>query len=385
MKALHFGAGNIGRGFIGKLLADSQIDVIFADVNQAVIDLLNQTRSYPVKIVGEQSRIEQVRSVSGVNSRDENALIPLFNQVDLITTAVGPDVLKIIAKTIAQGLTARFNAGNQQAINIIACENRVRASSLLKEQVFAYLSPAEQQQAQKRVGFVDSAVDRIVPPVQASTDKPLLVTVEEFSEWIVDKTQFKGEIPAIKGMELSDNLMAFVERKLFTLNTGHAVTAYAGKLKGYQFVRQAIEDTDIYAFVKAVMQESGAVLIQRYQFDPKAHAAYIDKILKRFANPYLQDEVDRVGREPLRKLSPNDRLIKPLQGALAYQLPHQHLIQAVAYALAYRNEQDPQAIELAHALRQQGVAETLYHYTQLSDPALVQAITQAYNKLQYNQ
>lgn len=382
MKALHFGAGNIGRGFIGKLLADSNIEVIFADVNQRVIDLLNQQQSYPVKIVGEQAKIEQVKQVSGVNSSDENAIVELFNQVDLITTAVGPNVLKIIAQTIAKGLTARFNAGNTHPINIIACENMVRGTSFLKEQVFNYLSQEKQQQAEQLVGFVDSAVDRIVPPVNAPADQPLLVTVEEFSEWIVDQTQFKGEIPQIQGMELTDNLMAFVERKLFTLNTGHAVTAYTGKLKGYQFVRQAIEDSNIQQFVKAVMQESGAVLIKRYQFDPQAHAAYIEKILKRFANPYLQDDVDRVGREPLRKLSPNDRLIKPLRGTLEYNLPNQHLIQAIATALLYRNPQDPQAIELANSLQQNGVAQTITNYTELQQPSIVQAIADAYNRLQ---
>ena len=83
----------------------------------------------------------------------------------------------------------------------------------------------------------------------------MLVTVEEFSEWIVDETQFKGQIPAIGGMEKTNNLMAFVERKLFTLNTGHVTTSYFGKLKGYRFVKESIEDEGIKADVRATMQE----------------------------------------------------------------------------------------------------------------------------------
>ena len=351
MQALHFGAGNIGRGFIGKLLADSGVRVIFADVNDKVIDLLKTQGGYHVKIVGDTlNTVEKVTNVTGVNSKDESAIIALFNDVELVTTAVGPTVLKIIAATIAKGLTARFASGNDKPLNIIACENMVRGTTFLKEQVFSHLSPELQAQTEKLVGFVDSAVDRIVPPVQADDSDPLLVTVEEFSEWIVDKTQFKGEIPNIKGMEQTDNLMAFVERKLFTLNTGHAVTAYCGKSKGYQFVKESIEDENIKAFVKAVMQESGAVLVKRYGFDPQAHAAYIEKILKRFANPYLVDDVDRVGREPLRKLSYNDRLIKPLRGTLEYVLPNDNLIRAIATALHYRNENDPQALELQQSL-----------------------------------
>ena len=381
MQALHFGAGNIGRGFIGKLLADSGVQVIFADVNDTVIDLLKSQGGYNVKIVGDSvNTVEKVSNVSAVNSKDENALIALFNEVDLVTTAVGPNVLKIISATIAKGLTARFAAGNNKPLNIIACENMVRGTTFLKEQVFAHLSPEWQTKAEQYVGFVDSAVDRIVPPVQTDEKDPLLVTVEEFSEWIVDQTQFKGDIPKINGMELTDNLMAFVERKLFTLNTGHAVTAYYGKAKGYQWVKESIEDENVKAFVKAVMQESGAVLIKRYGFDPQAHAAYIEKILKRFANPYLADDVDRVGREPLRKLSYNDRLIKPLRGTLEYGLPNDNLIRAVAVALSYRNANDPQALELTQAL-QQDVEAAVRKYTELQDEAVLSKISQTYRSL----
>lgn len=382
MKALHFGAGNIGRGFIGKLLADSGVEVIFADVNEKVIDQLKAQRSYHVKIVGDSiNTVENVTNITGVNSKDENALIDLFKNVDLVTTAVGPNVLKIIARTIAKGLIARFAAGNNMPLNIIACENMVRGTTFLKEQVFTHLTPEQQAEAEKLVGFVDSAVDRIVPPVQADESDPLLVTVEEFSEWIVDETQFKGQIPAIGGMEKTNNLMAFVERKLFTLNTGHATTSYFGKLKGYRFVKESIEDEGIKADVKATMQESGAVLIKRYGFDPQAHAAYIEKILKRFANPFLVDDVDRVGREPLRKLSYNDRLIKPLRGTLEYGLPNQHLINAIAAALAYRNEQDLQALELAKSLAENGVAQTVRKYTELQDEAVIERIITAYQAI----
>lgn len=382
MKALHFGAGNIGRGFIGKLLADSGIQVIFADVNDQVIDLLKSQQAYNVKIVGDSiNAIEKVENVTGVNSKDESAVLEYFKSVDMVTTAVGPTVLKIIASTIAKGIVLRFTSGNETPLNIIACENMVRGTTFLKDEVFNHLPKEWQMKAEQLVGFVDSAVDRIVPPVQVDESDPLLVTVEEFSEWIVDKTQFKGDIPNIKGMELTDNLMAFVERKLFTLNTGHAVTAYFGKVKGYPFVKESIEDAQIKAFVKAVMQESGAVLIQRYGFDATAHSAYIEKILKRFANPYLVDDVDRVGRQPLRKLSYNDRLIKPLRGTLEYGLPNENLINAIAYALTYRSDDDPQAVELAQSLAENGIIATLQKYTELQDQGLLQQIATAYESI----
>ncbi|ELH4195854.1 mannitol-1-phosphate 5-dehydrogenase [Vibrio cholerae] len=363
--AVHFGAGNIGRGFIGKLLADANIAVTFADVNEPLVDQLSHQQEYKVKVVGSECKMETVSHVTAVNSASE-ALIERIIKTDLVTTAVGPTVLDIIAKTIAKGLSARFAAGNTQPLNIIACENMVRGTTHLKQQVYQFLTTEEQQQADALVGFVDSAVDRIVPPLQAANDDPLEVTVESFSEWIVDEQQFKGEIPQIEGMEKTDNLMAFVERKLFTLNTGHCVTAYLGCLKGHRTIREAIEDPSIHAQVKQAMQESGEVLIRRYGFDRALHNAYIEKILTRFANPYLVDEVDRVGRQPLRKLSANDRLIKPLLGTIEYGLPNGMLLKGIAAALKYRNSNDPQAVELQQSIEKEGVRSTLARYTGLA-------------------
>ncbi|EKF9809385.1 mannitol-1-phosphate 5-dehydrogenase [Vibrio cholerae] len=379
--AVHFGAGNIGRGFIGKLLADADIAVTFADVNEPLVDQLSHQQEYKVKVVGSECKMETVSHVTAVNSASE-ALIERIIKTDLVTTAVGPTVLDIIAKTIAKGLSARFAAGNTQPLNIIACENMVRGTTHLKQQVYQFLTTEEQQQADALVGFVDSAVDRIVPPLQAANDDPLEVTVESFSEWIVDEQQFKGEIPQIEGMEKTDNLMAFVERKLFTLNTGHCVTAYLGCLKGHRTIREAIEDPSIHAQVKQAMQESGEVLIRRYGFDRALHSAYIEKILSRFANPYLVDEVDRVGRQPLRKLSANDRLIKPLLGTIEYSLPNGMLLKGIAAALKYRNSSDPQAVELQQNIEKEGVRSTLARYTGLAaDSIEAQQIEALYQQM----
>lgn len=364
MKALHFGAGNIGRGFIGKLLADAGVEVTFADVNEEVVNGLIERNEYPVKVVGAECKVEMVTGVSALNSTSPE-VIDAIVAADLVTTAVGPTVLKIISGTIAQALELRVEMGVTTPLNIIACENMVRGTSQLKDAVFEKLSDNVKSQVEEFVGFVDSAVDRIVPPAEAGEKDPLAVTVETFSEWIVDETQFKGEIPTIPGMECTDNLMAFVERKLFTLNTGHCVTAYLGCLAGHNTIREAIENPVIRAQVKQAMQESGEVLILRYGFERDAHAAYIEKILGRFANPYLIDEVDRVGRQPIRKLGSGDRLIKPLLGTIEYGLENKTLLKGVAAALKYTNNSDPQAEELQTSLSKEGVKATLARYTGL--------------------
>ncbi|VTR57216.1 mannitol-1-phosphate 5-dehydrogenase [Actinobacillus pleuropneumoniae] len=319
-----------------------------------------------------------VKNIAAINSKDEEAVIEQVKSVELITTAV-VRMFRFIAPLLPKALAARLEAGNTQPLNIIACENMVRGRVSYKAKIFENLTDSQQAEIEKFVGFVDSAVDRIVPPAELNEADPLEVTVEEFSEWIVDKTQFKGQIPDIKGMELTDNLMAFVERKLFTLNTGHLISAYLGKQAGVKWIKEAIAIDSVKAAVKATMEESGAVLIKRYNFDPQAHAAYIEKILKRFANPYLNDDVNRVGREPIRKLSPNDRLIKPLLGTLEYGLPHKNLVNGVVMALQYRNEEDPQAVELAQFIADNGVAAAVEKYTGLTNQEVIDQVVALYN------
>ncbi|MDY4800979.1 MAG: mannitol-1-phosphate 5-dehydrogenase [Fusobacterium mortiferum] len=377
-KAIQFGAGNIGRGFIGAILSENNYEVCFADINEIVISELNNKREYTVEVVGQKCKEIIIKNVCGVLSNGEE-ILEKIKEAEIITTAVGPNVLKIIAKTLATGLEKRKDVKEKKYLNIIACENMIKGTTALKEEIFKYLSEEAKDYVNQYVGFPDSAVDRIVPPMEKTSDI-LKVRVEEFNEWIVDKTQFKGEIPELKGMTLTDNLMAFIERKLFTLNTGHAITAYLGVEKGYRTIKESIEDKNIREIVLGAMKESGEVLIKRYGFDREKHYSYINKILGRFENPYLVDEVVRVGREPLRKLSFNDRLIKPLRGTLEYETKNENLILGIAAAFNYRNESDIQAVELEKKLNEKSFDEVFYEVTGLNDKNIEEKVFGKYKK-----
>ena len=377
---IQFGAGNIGRGFIGNILSTNGYEVCFADINKNVIDSLNEKREYIVEVVGKECQDITIKNVRGVLSNSDE-INKEIKECFMITTAVGPVVLPIIAKTLAKGIELRMEAGIKESLNIIACENMIKGSSFLKEEVKKHISEAGQKYMDEYVGFPDSAVDRIVPPMEKSSDI-LKVRVEEFNEWIVDETQFKGEIPEICGMTLTDNLMAFIERKLFTLNTGHALTAYLGRLEGYKTIRESISDKQIKDQVIQAMKESGEVLIKRYNFDRESHLKYIRKIVSRFENPYLVDEVDRVGREPLRKLGYNDRLIKPLRGTLEFNTKNDSLVHGIAAAMAYRNENDPQAVTLRNKIESQDLKSVFREITSLTDsPDIEERVITEYQTL----
>ena len=216
-----------------------------------------------------------------------------------------------------------------------------------------------------------------MPPVKS--ENFIDVVVENYYEWNVEKASFKGEIPQIEGMNLADNLMAYIERKLFTLNTGHAITAYLGTMKGLKTIDEAIADEKIYEIVHAAMTESGDGLIKKHGFDAEAHYHYIDKIIRRFKNPYLKDDVTRVGREPLRKLSPTDRLTKPMMTAYGYGLPVDHLILGMGAALHYNNPEDAQSVELQAKIADLGLVAAIKDVTGITEDALIDRIVDAYN------
>ena len=340
-KAIQFGAGNIGRGFIGSLLYKAGYHVVFADVNTEIIDKINKDKEYTIHVMDTVCSEEKVNDISGVISIN-NEIYKEIVEAEIITTAVGPVVLPRIAPTIAKGIALRKENGVKNYLNIIACENAIKASSQLEEEVKKYLTKDEVDYLEEFVGFPNCSVDRIVPPVKS--ENILDVVVENYYEWNVEEKAFKGEIPKIEGMNLVDNLMAYIERKLFTLNTGHAITAYFGYLKGYETIEESIKDEVIYDFVKKAMIESGKGLIAKYNFDEEAHYKYINKIIDRFKNPYLKDDVARVGREPLRKLNENDRLIKPLITARGFNINTDNLLLGVGAALHYDNKEKYQVI-----------------------------------------
>lgn len=367
--AIQFGAGNIGRGFIGVLLAHAGYDLIFVDVIDAVVEAINQQGQYTIKeIVDGQAQATTVENVRAINGKAESDVVEVIGQATMITTAVGPNVLRIVAPVIARGLQRRAELAVDTPLNIIACENLIDNSRILQEHVYSHLPAQDQAYVDQHVGFPRCVIDKVVTnPSDAEREaNPLLVIAEGHGLWIVDRQGFAGEPPAIEGIKLTDNLDAYVEQKIFTLNTAHAVIGYLGYLKGYEFIHEAIQDAEIQRGVSGAMDESSSALIKRHNLDPAQQAQYVAETLKRFANAALPDPIVRVVREPKRKLAANDRLVKPAMLALEVGVTPSHLAMAVAAALLYDNVEDPQAVELANALKEKGLDSVLAEVCDLS-------------------
>ncbi len=377
-KTVHFGAGNIGRGFIGALFSQSGYHVTFVDIADQIINQLNEEKSYQVKLATDKGETTKINNVSGLNNMtQENEVVKAIQQATYLTTAIGPNILPRIAPLIARGLKDRVNSQDEK-LYVIACENQIGATDILRKHILEHLDDETKGKLAGRVYFFNSAVDRIVP-IQDNKGS-LDVLVETYYEWVVETSEI---IPEVQGMKIVEDLAPYIERKLFTVNTGHAVIAYLGYLSGKSTIDQTLADEKIAKQVQETLKETGAYLIKQYGLDETEHTKYINKILERFKNPYLNDAVTRVARGPIRKLGPEDRLVRPATEAQKAGLSYSNLAKAIAAALLFDFNEDEEAQKLQAMIKENGVMNVLKEISKLDENnEVTKEVIHQYEKLQ---
>ena len=311
MKAVMYGGGNIGRGFIGSLLSQSGYEVTFIDVADPVVKALQENRTYPVRYVSTEGYEDVwVQNVTAVNGNDTAAAAEAIARCDIMATAVGARILKFIVPNIVAGLRKRWEEG-RGPLNIIICENLMDANKVLEGMLKEQLTESERALFDETVGLVEASIGRMVP-VQTEEMKdgePMRVCVERYGFLPVDKAAFKGEIPEIANMVPFEPFDFYIKRKLYVHNMGHATCAYLGDLLGLEYIYQSIDVADIRVIVQNAMLESAAALSKTYGVPLADITRHIEDLLYRFTNSALQDTCARVGGDPARKLSREDRLI----------------------------------------------------------------------------
>ncbi|MCE5314087.1 MAG: mannitol-1-phosphate 5-dehydrogenase [Armatimonadota bacterium] len=368
-KAIQFGAGNIGRGFAGQLFSESGFEVVFVDVQQSLVDLLNERRSYPIRMACKDPWTVTITNVRAVSGLDIPAVAEEIKTADLMCTAVGVNVLPRIAPTIAAGVKARAEAKVEAPINIVICENLQNMGPFLKAEVKKALPEEYHAYLEEKIGFVESVVGRMVPVMteEQKREDPLLVLVEPYKHLPVSKAAIKGDWPEIVGVEPAGNFQSFVDRKLYAHNAGHATAAYLGYLKGYKFVYEAMNDQQISREVRDAMEETGRALVKKHSLNAEEHQAHIEDLLQRFANVALGDQVARVGRDPMRKLGPDDRLVGGAKLVQECGMFPEHMCKAIAAGLHFDPDGDPTAPKVQGILRERGVAGALSEISKLSE------------------
>jgi len=386
-KAVIFGGGNIGRGFIGQLFSESGYEVVFVDVDAELVAALNRDHKYTLEIVSnEGKKALTIGPVSAVDGKDKAAIAAVVAEAKVGATAVGANALKYIVGNMAAGIELRAKQGGAP-LNFIICENLHGAAGIVRGMVENVIAPEAKDYLAKSIGFVNTVIGRMVPvptPEMRAQDVSL-VRVEAYKELPVDKKGFVGEIPQVCAMTAYDDFEVFTARKLYVHNCGHALMSYAAFQRGYTYGYEAMADDEIRAFMLAGLRESVAGISAECHADRDWLNAHVDDLLGRFTNKMLGDKVFRLGRDPKRKLAAEDRLTGAALLALKAGIQPRHLAWGMALALMFNPADDPSAVELQQAIAAKGAKAALCEVTGLAaDHPLVALVMEAYEALQKN-
>ncbi len=361
-ESIIFGGGNIGRGFIGQLFGESGCRVTFVDVDDALVAAMNRTGSYHLQSVFNDDvhdcTIGPVRALHGV--RDAAAVAEALATAEIGATAVGAGAIKYLVPNFVAGVKLRAARG-AGPFNLILCENLKGAAAAFRQMVEAQAPAEVAPYLASSVGFVDTVIGRMVPipTAEMRAQDPAFIRVEPYKELPVDRAGFVGPVPAVSAMTAYDNFPVYTARKLYLHNCGHALLAFTGYLRGHEFGWQALADPLVHRIMERGLAESTDGVVGKYGADRAWLLEHVADLLRRFGNRALGDTVFRLGRDPVRKLAPSDRLVGAARVAEAAGRTPRYLALGIAAALRFDPAADPVSVELQKRLAAEGVASVL--------------------------
>ena len=339
-KIVIFGAGKIGRSFIGQLFGRGGYEVVFVDVFKPIIEELNRRRNYNVIIKSEKEEVFNITDVRGVLADDKKAVADEVASAGIIAVSVGLHGLSSIFPALAKGLEKRFEMNYPSPLDIIIAENMRDADSLFRDSLEKLLPPG--YPFEQLVGLVETSIGKMVPIMLKKDQEEdiLQVFAEPYNTLILDKKAFKNQIPKIADLAPKENMKAWVDRKLFIHNLGHATAAYMGYLydQGFVYIYEALAVPAVHDAVRNTMLQSAELLLKKYpgEFSPEDLTGHIDDLLSRFQNKALGDTLFRVGCDLMRKLGPEDRLAGAIKNAILFDLPYDKILFALVCGFHFR-------------------------------------------------
>lgn len=380
MKAVHFGAGSIGRGFIGDLLHSSGYEVTFVDVNDEIINQINRDGGYSLYRIEEGFKkvfIDKCRAVSSVSDLD--GAVQAIAESDIITTSVLAGNLPRIAPVLLAGLKKRYELGARR-VNVHACENAVGNSELLRGYV-AELDEDFAKHLDQVAAFANTEVDRMV--LASERDGEKTIDIGKDFELAIDRRQLANpEAREIAGADYTDNLAKYIERKLFIINGGHVWAGLMAHRMGYTTMQEFFGQPHLVQCAEEAMMESGRLIMAKYGFTEDEIVAYIKFAMGRFCTPGIVDTVARVCRSPIRKLQAHERLVYPAIQCAERGIPCPRLLQGIAAAFLFDLPDDAESVELVSYVDSHGVEDAVTHFTGIApDSPLFAEIVENYRRL----
>ena len=349
LKAVQFGAGKIGRGFLGQLLFEGGCHTTFVDADAALVGALNVCGAYPLRLASDAEiltlLIGNLRALDA--RREEGAVVRAVAGADLVSVAVGVHALPRVMPLLAAGLNARAEAGGGP-LDVLLCENQWHAAALVRGLLLPHIAPEAREYFDAQVGLVETVIGRMAPAItdRQRAEDPLLVVAEPYKELPVARAMLRAAPPPLPGLVLADDFEAYEARKLYGHNMSHAALAYLGHPRGHEYVWQCTADPAVAGVCRAALAEVVPALAAEYGQPQDGLAAFANDLLARFANRTLGDTVARVAADPVRKLRPDDRLVGAAALCVRHSISPVAQARVIRAAFRYDAPDDPSAQEL---------------------------------------
>lgn len=381
MRAVHFGAGKIGRGFIADLLHNTGYEITFVDVNEKLNAEMNQYHNYYLYVIQEDYRrreIDKVSALSPITQPEE--VSKAIVDADLVTTAVIADNFPKIANNLAAGLKARLDAGKER-VNVIPCENAFYCGVMLKEELLK-TGLLTEEELETIAAVPSTAVDRMV--FAADRDGRDGIDVGNTFELVIEKNKLVDpDAEPIKDAEYTGNLDKYLERKLCVVNGGHTMSAYLARLMGYDIIQDYFKVPENKKLTRDMMLQAAAFIEKKHGFVHNEMVDYIDATIGRWSTPGVKDTIERIAKAPIRKLDPEDRMVKSAIECEKYGLANDLILKGIAAAFLYDVEGDEQAAEIKAYVEENGIEKAVTHYTGIgAGSRIYDEILKDYNEYQ---
>ena len=351
---LGIGLGPIQTGIFLYGAGKGGFDNLFiAEVDETVKDAVNQSGGVIRINIAASDRVyteemKGVKVLNPLNKNDANQLIDIAADADEIATAL-PSVS--IFPSVAEWLRQGFTRKPDKERYIYTAENNNHAAELLAQAVNSELPETYY------LNTVVGKMSGVVAGTDCETRKLITLCdkcdrahlVEEFNRILISKAP-GIENRKTQGLFEKENLYPFEEAKLYGHNAIHFLLGIMGRQTGATYMSELAENKELMDFVnKAFIEESGEALCRKWNgvdelFTPDGFRHYADDLLLRMTNPFLQDTIERITRDPARKLSWNDRVIGTMRLALSQQVTPTRIARGAALAAIEQFGNDPQNI-----------------------------------------
>ncbi|QEH61466.1 mannitol-1-phosphate 5-dehydrogenase [Spiroplasma chinense] len=328
----------------------SPINFTFVDSDDKTIQFLKKENKITIKYMKEQKLVKQ--EFSGfkiVNIEEVSKNIEDYLDIDIITTSVGVNNLSKLTNTIE-----RIVEKSKKSILIMCCENGNRVSSGFKKEFHEKIAA--------KINFVDCAIDRIIPNQNFIQNGYLLT--EEYSNWVVDANQWPMGFQKISSIKYSDDLDYEMKIKLCLLNGSHSALSWyrynIDRFDGIKTVADSLKNEETLEFLKGYVLEVSKALSKNNEKLLNLNKEFAKKVIERFKNPLFNDELSRVGRNPMVKLKKGERVFIPLEEAVKTNSSYKFILTTLKNGLNYWNVDDEESKIIRKVLFEEGFSALLH-------------------------